>query len=123
MWFVRRDADHVEIIDCCKHLSVVRDDELDLVVGYEGYILHGPTRYETGPDGERLWDTGVRTERLVRMATLRQLKRMASHYNPHFGGTSRWSRRDRAAALAGIDIFARDDEDEDDDAVDVPLAA
>lgn len=97
----RHDETHVEVIDCTKHVQVYHEDELKLVEDYQGYWTLGDLAYDHGPDGEVLWHTGRRVnQRLIRMASLRKLKRMATRYQPHFGGSSQYTRAERAEALA-----------------------
>lgn len=97
----RIDDTHVEVIDCMKHVTVYADDDLVLRNDYQGYHAFGKLVYDTLPNGERDWDSQRREQgRFIRMSTLRQLKRRASTYQPHFGGDSQWSREDRARALA-----------------------
>lgn len=97
----RHDNDHVEVIDCTKHVTVYHEDELALVEDYKGFWTPSRTVYDRGPDGQTLYHTGRMTEpRFIRMASLRQLKRKASRYQPHFGGRRQYSRKDRAEALA-----------------------
>jgi len=102
----RHDDDHVEVIDCTKHVTLYHEDELVLVLGYSGFWTMGSMEYDRLPNGEIDYMTGRRVkQRFVRMATLRRLKRMATRYQPHFGGSSQYTRAERAEALANPDRY------------------
>lgn len=60
----RIDADHFEVIDSGRFVTILHRDEITLVDDYKGY-----------------WDDCGNRPRFVRMATLRKLKQMASYYH------------------------------------------
>lgn len=102
----RFDADHVVVIDCHKHVTLYRDDEL-VLTDYDGYdriVRHG--RHPIGPDGQTDWlaQPAPDTYRFQRMTSLRQLKAMARDYHPHFGGHG-WSKAKRRDAIANPQRF------------------
>lgn len=92
----RHDRDHVEVVDCMKHVTVYHEDELRLVIGYQGYWTLGDPVEGVSPCAPSMRIN----QRLIRMASLRKLKRMASRYQPHFGGTRKHTDEERREALA-----------------------
>lgn len=102
----RHDANHVVVIDCGKHITLYRDDEL-VLSDYEGYErMIGPEVYPVGPDGETDWfaEPLPRKTRQVPMTSLRRLKQIAREYNPDFGGRRccgyRWTKKEQKEARA-----------------------
>ena len=91
----RLDEDHVVVIDCGKNVIVYADADL------ERHDYKGHWRWNREPDNDRgnipLFDY---------MTSLRQLKRMASCYNAHFGGSryigKPWPEADIEAAEASL---------------------
>lgn len=72
----RIDADHVEVIDCGKHITIYKDSELELHNDYWGY---SDIRYRYDPDSDRDEIVWSRTRWIP---SLRRLKQRAAYYQP-----------------------------------------
>lgn len=92
----RIDANHVQVIDCGKSVRIYHENQLTLE-DYKGYWMV-PQWWK--PSG---WS------KFVPMTSLRQLKKIARHYNAHFGGCdawgNRWSKVERKEALANREKY------------------
>ena len=94
----RIDTDHVQVIDVFKHINIFHEDQLKLSA------YKGCWKWRRHPGN----DEG-KTPRWSPMTSLRQLKKMASAYNNHFGGIG-WSgqkrtRQERLAALTNRTLW------------------
>lgn len=99
----RHDADHVIVIDCMKNVAVYHEDELKLMAEYTGFLKDGYIVYDFDDEGMVIEESRRTTpDRFVYMPTLRRLKRMASVYQPHFGGCARYTAGERRDAAAEI---------------------
>lgn len=81
----RYDDDHVIVIDCGKYVRIFRDDQLERVTNYKGrysWQRHPGNEY----DRSVVWRP---------MSSLRKLKRMATQYQPYFGGSKWYTKAER----------------------------
>jgi len=94
----RVDENHVIVIDCGKHVTLYRDDQL-MRSDYRGRWLWG--REPGNHRGRKpVWSA---------FTSLRQLKKDSARYNGHFGGRNNWGRRwteqDRVEAMAELTVY------------------
>ena len=89
----RIDENHVQVIDDGLHISIYHEDDLKL----SDYTGRWKWNHEPG-------NSYGNPTRWIPMTSLKELKKRAREYHPHFGGSSsrgkKWSRSERRSALA-----------------------
>jgi len=84
------DDHHVQVVDSGKNVRIYHENDLDIANDYKGYVDRD-------------------TKRLVRMTSLRKLKKSSQDYNAHFGGLNAWGKQhtkaDREEALNDREVY------------------
>jgi hypothetical protein len=86
----RIDENHVQVIESGKHVRIYNEKDIDLANEYKGYV-------------------DLKTGRLIRMTSLRKLKKNARDYNAHFGGCNflgrKHTKEEQQRALNDREVF------------------